>query len=125
MAGRPLILAESSWALTDPLRISLLERAQRAGSRLEPIIEVEFGTHAAEPAAEGLGDAFASYHVVRSMISERGLHWAPLDPPHHERYAFITKKGGAISPATAEFMRIAHRLMQRLATLSPFHDDIL
>ncbi|MFV0435197.1 MAG: LysR family transcriptional regulator [Leucobacter sp.] len=125
MQGRPLILAESSWALRDPLRITLMERMQRSGIRLEPVIEVEFGTHAAQLAAEGLGDAFASYHVVRSLIKERGLHWAPLDPPHYERHAFITKKGGAISPATAEFMRIAHRLMQRLTTLSPLQDQAL
>ncbi|MBP1326828.1 DNA-binding transcriptional LysR family regulator [Leucobacter exalbidus] len=122
MADRPLILAESSWSLRDPLRISLLERAQRAGIRLEPVIEVEFSTHAANLAAEGLGDTFASYHVVRSLVKERNLYWAPLDPPHYERYAFITKKGGAISPATAEFMRIAHRLMQRLTTISPLND---
>ncbi|MHA3723449.1 LysR family transcriptional regulator [Leucobacter sp. HY1910] len=122
MQGRPLILAESSWALRDPLRISLLERAQREGRRLEPVIEVEFSTHAAQLAAEGLGDAFASYHVVRSLLEKENLHWAPLDPPHYERHAFITKKGGAISPATAEFMRIAHRLMQRLAALSPLQD---
>ena len=119
MQGRPLILAESSWALSDPLRISLLERSQRAGIRLEPVIEVEFGTHAARLAAEGLGDAFASFHVVRSLLEERELHWAPLDPPYFERHAFITKKGGSISPATSEFIRITHRVIQELESLSP------
>ncbi|MGO1183922.1 MAG: LysR family transcriptional regulator [Micrococcaceae bacterium] len=118
IADRPIILSESSWSKTDPLRKSLLERTQRTGEHLEPIIEVEFQTHALSLAAEGLGDTFVSYHVGRSVIAERGLHWAPLDPPLLEHYAFITKRNGAISPATAEFMRIAHRLMQRLSTVS-------
>lgn len=123
LEDRPLILSESSWALRDPLRISLLERAQLAGIRLDPVIEVESVTHAITMAAEGLGDAFASYHVARAFIERGELHWAPLAPPYRERYAFITKKGGAISPATGEFMRIAHRLMQRLSTLSPWSES--
>lgn len=119
LTGRPLILSESSWALGDPLRASLFERAQRAGIRFDPVIEVEFQTHALQLAAAGLGDTFISYHVGRSLIEQRGLHWAPLSPPHLEHYAFVTKRNGAISPATAEFMRIAHRLMQRLSAVSP------
>lgn len=122
LGHRPIILAESSWAMRDPLRISLRERTQQAGVRIDPIIEVEFATHAVNLAAEGLGDAFASYHLVRSIIEEKGLHWAPLNPPYLERHAFITKKGGAISPATAEFMRVAHRLMQRLSARFPLSE---
>lgn len=116
---RSLILSESSWALGDPLRTSLLERSQRAGLRLDPVIEVEFQTHALHLAAEGLGDTLVSYHVGRELIEQRGLHWAPLTPPYFEHYAFISKKGGAISPATSEFMRIAHGLMERLSAITP------
>ena len=65
----------------DPLRVSLLERVQRAGVRLEPIVEVEFQSHSLELAAEEIGDAFVSYHVGRRLIEDRGLHWASLDPP--------------------------------------------
>lgn len=122
LSNQPLILAESSWAQRDPLRFSLLERAQQAGVTLDPVIEVEFGTHAAQLAAAGLGNAFASFHAVRSIIEEHNLHWAPLNPPYFERHAFITKKGGVVSPATAELMRIAHRLMQSLAKLAPLEE---
>lgn len=66
MATRPMILSEARWSLNDPLRVSLLERAQRAGITLQPIIEVEFQTHALELAAEGVGDSLVSYHVGRS-----------------------------------------------------------
>jgi len=116
IARRPLILSESSWDMADPLRVTLLERAQRAGVRLEPVIEVEFLTHAVELAQRGLGDTVGSYHVARSYIEAGQLHWAPLEPPIELHFAFITRKGGSVSPATAAFMGIAHRLLQSLAT---------
>ena len=115
LAARPLILSEARWLHDDPLRVSLLERAQREGITLEPIVEVEFQTHALELAAEGVGDSLVSYHVGRSLIAERGMTWAPLNPPIREHYAFVTRRGGAISPATGQFMRLAHRILRRIA----------
>lgn len=111
---RPLILSEASWGMRDPLRVSLFERAQRVGLRLEPIIEVEFQTHALRLATEGLGDTFVSWHVARAQLERGELHWAVLDPPHREHYAFVTRRGGALSPATAEFISVAHRILRRL-----------
>ncbi|MGO3886655.1 MAG: LysR family transcriptional regulator [Mycetocola sp.] len=115
LASRPLILSEARWSGDDPLRVLLTERAQREGITLEPSIEVEFQTHALELAAEGVGDSLVSYHVGRNLLAARGLSWAPLDPAISEHYAFITRRGGAISPATGQFMRLAHRVLQRLA----------
>jgi DNA-binding transcriptional LysR family regulator len=119
LATRSLILSEARWSLNDPLRVSLLERAQKAGEVLDPIVEVEFQTHALELAAQGIGDSLVSYHVGRSMIRRRGLHWAPLDPPVTESYAFVTRKAGAISPATAEFMRLARVVLERIQATAP------
>lgn len=116
LATRPLILSEARWSNDDPLRVSLLGRAQREGITLRPIVEVEFQTHALELAAEGVGDSLVSYHVGRSFIAQRGMSWAPLDPPIQEHYAFVTRRGGAISPATGQFMRLAHRILRRIAT---------
>jgi DNA-binding transcriptional LysR family regulator len=119
LATRPLILSEARWSNDDPLRASLLERAQAAGLALRPIIEVEFQTHALELAAQGVGDSLVSYHVGRSAIETRGLHWTGLNPPVEEYYAFVTRRGNAISPATNEFIKLAHRLLARLE--SPVH----
>lgn len=119
MAARPLILSEARWSEDDPLRASLLERSQSAGVALNPIIEVEFQTHALELAAQGVGDSVVSYHVGRATIANRGLHWTRLEPPVKEHYAFVTRRAGAISPATNEFMKLAHRLLARLQTNSP------
>lgn len=115
---RPLVLSESSWTKTDPLRMALRDRAQQRGLRIEPVIEVELQTHALQLAAEGLGDTLVSYHVGREFIAQHGLHWAPLDPPHLDHYALITRRGGAISPATSEFMGMARALMDELARAS-------
>lgn len=114
LATRPLILSEARWSEDDPLRASLLQRAQAAGLTLLPRIEVEFQTHALELAAQGVGDSLVSYHVGRSVIEEQGLFWTTLAPSVEEHYAFVSRRGGAISPATNEFMKLAHRLLARL-----------
>jgi DNA-binding transcriptional LysR family regulator len=119
LADRPLILSEARWSQDDPLRVSLTELAQRDGIVIEPIVEVEFQTHALELAAEGVGDSLVSYHVGRRFMAARGLTWAPLDPPIVEHYAFVTRRNGAISPATGQFMRLAHRILQTIAQDSP------
>ncbi|MGO2751107.1 MAG: LysR family transcriptional regulator [Pseudoclavibacter sp.] len=116
LATRPLILSETRWAQDDPLRVSLTGLAQRHGIVITPIVEVEFQTHALELAAAGVGDSLVSYHVGRQLIEERGLTWTTLEPPIVEHYAFVTRRGGAISPATARFMQLAHEVLQRIET---------
>src|SRR3954468_10004801 len=56
LARAPLILFDARWGADDPMRRQLRERAQEAGVRLEPTIEVEYLTAALELAARGLGD---------------------------------------------------------------------
>src|ERR687893_183447 len=48
LAEAPLILYDARWAAEDPTRRQLRERAQRAGVKLEPQIEVEYITAALE-----------------------------------------------------------------------------
>ena len=96
----PLILSEAHWAHDDPLRRTLTERAQRAGVALDPAFEVEFQTAAVEMAAEGVGDALVSYLVTQWRGYPSGLHWASLDPALEEHFAFVTRRSGALSPAT-------------------------
>ena len=105
----PLILSEARWARDDPLRRTLTERAQRAGVTLDPTFEVEFQTAAVELAAQGVGDALVSYLVTQWQGYPEGLHWAPLDPVLEEHFAFVTRRGGALSPATRAFMALAEQ----------------
>jgi len=114
LADAPLILSEVRWSDSDPLRVRLAERTQRAGVTLSTIAEVEFQTHALELAAHGVGDSLVSYLVAKPFIETQRLGFAQLDPPLFEHFAFITRKSGAQSPATLEFMVHAR---QRIAQL--------
>ncbi len=125
LADAPLILSEARWGAEDPLRRTLTERAQRAGVEIRPQIEVEFQTAAVELAAHGLGDSLVSYLVTRWPGYPGRLSWAPLDPPFAERFAFITRAHGVLSPATRIFMELAHRhihALQRTADGGPERD---
>lgn len=119
LARRPMILSEARWSQDDPLRRTLTERAQQAGVVIQARVEVEFQTHALELAAQGIGDTLCSYHVARSMFASGRLHWVGLDPPVVEHYAFATRKNSAISPATAEFMRMARMVLRHLESSFP------
>jgi DNA-binding transcriptional LysR family regulator len=81
---------------------------------LQPQIEVEFQTAAVELAAHGLGDSLVSYLVTRWPGYPGRLHWAPLDPPFVERFAFITRTNATLSPATRIFMQMARRHIHAL-----------
>ena len=69
LADAPLILYDARWGADDPTRRQLRERAQRAGVKIEPEIEVEYMTAALDLAARGLGDTIAD----RAIVASRGL----------------------------------------------------
>lgn len=122
LAEAPLILSEARWGAEDPLRRMLTDRARAAGLVLRPQVEVEFQTAAVELAAHGLGDSLVSYLVTRWSGYPGRLHWVPLDPPVVERFAFVTRAGGVLSPATRVFVDLAHthiRALQRTADAGP------
>jgi DNA-binding transcriptional LysR family regulator len=122
LAAAPLILSEARWGAEDPLRRALTDRARAAGVTLRPQIEVEFQTAAVELASHGLGDSLVSYLVTRWSGYPGRLHWAPLDPPFVERFAFITRTHSPLSPATRIFMNLAHihiQALQRAADAGP------
>src|SRR3954470_7202444 len=104
LARAPLILYDARWGADDPTRRQLRERAQQAGVKLEPDIEVEYVTAALDLAARGLGDTVA----VRSVLAWRGGAGCPLGsvalpPPLHDTFAFITRRQAHLSPATRAF----------------------
>jgi DNA-binding transcriptional LysR family regulator len=96
------------------MRRQLRERAQEAGVRLEPTIEVEYLTAALELAARGLGDTVGPMSVLASRGYSRRLHAVAFAPPLYETFAFITRRNAHLSPATRAFMEIAERRVQAL-----------
>jgi DNA-binding transcriptional LysR family regulator len=114
LADAPLILFDARWAVDDPTRRQLRERAQEAGVKVEPQIEVEYVTAALDLAARGLGDTVSSSSMIVGRGFGRRLAGVPFDPPLYETFAFITRRDAHLSPATREFMAIAAKRMRAL-----------
>jgi DNA-binding transcriptional LysR family regulator len=109
LAAAPLILYDARWGPVDPMRRQLAERAQRAGVRLEPQIEVEYLTAALDLAARRLGDTIADPSVLVTRGFARTLSSVSLDPPLYDTFAFITRRNAHLSPATRAFMELAEK----------------
>jgi DNA-binding transcriptional LysR family regulator len=114
MAQAELVLPEVRWGDMDPTRRQLVARAQNAGVRLEPMVEVESPAAALALAARGVGDTIISLPLVQRLGFADRLHWVSLDPPLYETFAFITHRGAGVSPATTVLMRL---MAARLAKL--------
>jgi DNA-binding transcriptional LysR family regulator len=114
LAEAPLILYDARWATEDPTRRQLQERAQRAGVKLEPVIEVEYVTAALDLAARRLGDTVSSRAVVEGRGYGRKLSGVSFDPPLYDTFAFITRRNALLSPATRAFMAVAEKRVNAL-----------
>jgi DNA-binding transcriptional LysR family regulator len=109
LAAAPLILFDARWGAVDPMRRQLAERAQKAGVRIEPQIEVEYLTAALDLAARRLGDTIADPGVLVTRGYARQLHSVSFDPPLFDTFAFITRRNAHLSPATRAFMELAEK----------------
>ena len=116
LAGAPLILFDARWGAVDPMRRQLAERAQQAGVRIEPQIEVEYLTAALDLAARGLGDTVRGLRVLAPRGLKRRLHSVSLAPPMYDTFAFVTRRGAQLSPATRAFMAVAERRVAALGS---------
>jgi DNA-binding transcriptional LysR family regulator len=119
LAEVPLILYDARWGSDDPTRRALLERAQLAGVRLEPAIEVEELGSALDLAARGLGDTVISQvTTVRRGALPSALGLVPFAEPLHETFAFISRRDAQLSPATRELIALAEQQLAALAERS-------
>lgn len=114
-----LILPEVRWGDMDPTRRQLVARAQNAGVRLDPIVEVESPAAALALAARGVGDTIISLALAERLGFTEQLHWVSLDPPLLETFAFITRHGAGVSPATAVLMRLMAARLAELPVTEP------
>lgn len=65
-AATDLVLYDAHYGWKDPTRRQLAERAQLAGLRLEPLIEIEHVEAALKLVADGVGDTMVSGAVIES-----------------------------------------------------------
>lgn len=119
LARRPLILTDASHAAEDPTRLQLAARAQEAGVTIEPIVEVEYLSAALELAARGVGDVLVPSVVTRNRRYPAGLHDARFTPRIYDTFAFVTRRGAVLSPATAALLELAGGLLKELGEELP------
>ena len=116
LAAATLVLPEASWGLQDPTRRQIGELAQRAGLRLAPAIDVEDQEAAIELAGRGLADTWVA-RVMLLGIGDRlppQLGWVPFAEPLYDTFAFITRTGAPLSPATRELLAITEEHLRGL-----------
>ncbi len=115
LARIPLVLAAARYGTLDPTRRQLAERAQRAGVRIEPAIEVEELASALELVARGLGDTVAAEGSLEGRHVPRGLGSVAFEEPIDNVFAFVQRADSPLSPATVELMELAEARLRRLA----------
>ncbi|MFE5393456.1 LysR family transcriptional regulator [Streptomyces sp. NPDC056568] len=110
----PLVLYDAHYGWRDPTRRQIAERAQFAGVRVEPMIEIEHVEAALKLAAAGVGDTIASRAVISSPSFPSGLHTAPFEEPLHDTIALVRRRGHPLSRATRELARLAEDTIREL-----------
>lgn len=117
LAAAPLILPDASFGVEDPTRRQLADLAQREGVSIEPQIEVEDVEAALDLAARGLGDTLASRGILLALgrrVPKR-LGWMPFAEPLMDTFAFVSRRGAVLSPASREFLSLARDRLTALA----------
>ncbi|MBG6219088.1 DNA-binding transcriptional LysR family regulator [Arthrobacter sp. CAN_A6] len=107
----PLILYDAHYGWEDPTRRQLAERAQLAGVRLEPMIEVENVESALALVARGVGDTIVSRAIAVNAVFPPEVFTVPFADPFYETIAVITREDAALSPVTSELLRLATEMV--------------
>jgi DNA-binding transcriptional LysR family regulator len=113
LSTRQLVLYDAHYGWRDPTRRQLLERASLAGVHLDAVVDVEQVESALALAAAGVGDTFLSRAVAESGACPPELGFAPFAEPLYDTIALVQREGAVLSPATAELVRLALKLLQR------------
>ena len=106
-----LVLYDAHAGWRDPTRRQLADRANLAGVKLTPWIEVERVEAALNLARRGVGDTIASRAVLAGPASTKGLHTASFDPPLYDTIALVRRDGVPLSTATREIVTLARTLL--------------
>ncbi|MEU6674282.1 LysR family transcriptional regulator [Streptomyces sp. NPDC046925] len=112
----PLVLYDAHYGWKDPTRRQLAERAQLAGARIDPLIELEHVEAALKLAAAGVGDTIASRAVIDSPTFPAGLHTAPFAEPLYDTIALVRRRGHPLSRATRELARLAEDTLREIGS---------
>ena len=117
----PLILYDAHYGWNDPTRRQLAERAQLAGIRLEPVIEVENVELALSLVARGLGDTLVSASIVASSTLPPGIGSASFAERIYDTLALLVREVPTLSPVTVELARMATAIVLAAPSVAPAH----
>lgn len=111
VAATSMILYDAHYGWNDPTRRQLADRAQAAGVRLKPMIEVENVESALDLVDRSMGQTMVSRSVVRHPSFPPGLHTAVFAEPFYETIALIKRRDSTLSPGTAELAQMATTML--------------
>ncbi len=106
-----LVLYDAHCGWKDPTRRQLLARAQLAGLKIEPWIEVEHIESAIDLVMRGVGDTVVCRAVFASAVCPPGLLTVPFAEPLYDTIALVQRANGVLSPATRELAVLAQRML--------------
>lgn len=111
LAAAQLILYDAHSGWRDPTRRQLGQRAQLAGVRIEPLLEVEHVEAAVALAASGAGDTYLPRAVTLAPDFPPVLGVVPFAERLHDTIALITRRSSVLSPPTRELARLAKDML--------------
>jgi DNA-binding transcriptional LysR family regulator len=118
LASRPLVLYDAHSGWRDPTRRQLAERARLAAVDLDAVAEVEQVESALTLVAAGVGDSFVS-RAVAGAAAAPGVGFVPFADPLFDTIALVRRTSAALSPATAELVRLALDMVAASTRLEP------
>lgn len=117
MSQLPLVLYDASYAWQAPTRRQLFERAQLAGVRLEPTVELERVEEVLELVAQGVGGTVVPRAIAHGSASPSGLHTVGFAEPLYDTIALVQRRAAILSPAARELaQRAADSLLRSAAS---------
>ena len=111
LAAARLILYDAHAGWRDPTRRQLADRAQLAGLKLDPWIELEHVEAALNLVARGAGDTIVSRAVAASTSCPPQIGTVAFAEPLYDTIAFIRREAAPLSPATRELARLARDML--------------
>ncbi|GAA3778062.1 LysR family transcriptional regulator [Microbacterium kribbense] len=111
LADASLVLYDAHTGWRDPTRHQIQERAQAAGVRVEPIIEVEHVETAISLVAAGVGDSFISKTIIDTPGFPTSIRTFPFAEPLYDTLALVRREDARLSPATRKFADLAERML--------------
>lgn len=116
LAEAVLVLPDTTWRATDPVRRQLRRMVLDAGVTPSTRIEVEDIETAVELVGRGFADTLVGKGVLEELVDRLapGAHWVPLEPRQYATVAIVHRTGATLSPAAQVMVHLATRRIQEV-----------